>query len=507
MKFTHFVFSFIFLIFSLTISSQVTTANIYPNNLIGSKCDDNNNCTSNDIYNSSCDCAGTPVIGCIECLENSPCDDGFPCSYQDMFDDKCDCKGSFVNDCDLCVEGSPCDDSNDCTFNDVFDADCNCKGTNVTGCVMCEIDLPCDDRNPCTTNDKFLTGCNCEGESIIPSDIAISHSAYNNCSIEGVTLSINYVFDTYAWILNGEEIDNIAIIEIKEHGNYTLYASSNDCFFEYSINVPDFTGDDNEIIQANTIEICKNESILLSIPQEYSSQKWYDEDMNLVSSDLIYDAINPGNYFVEAKLDGCLVKDRIIISRNIPHFSTVPDFPLICQNNAINMSLNETFEQVKWYDENGVLVNTGQEFNTSSAGNYSVEVTVNSGCTRSQTVIVHSENNTDLEQILLEKGFVIANITIGQGLKGKNDDNKSPPTEMMLLGGDYHINEGTSTLYNYLNNIYVEISCKESAGGIYIEEMCGGVNLEEFFGYIETYNHSILAYVLNVGGEKKLFIR
>jgi|GEM_PF-323233 len=161
-------------------------------NLAGTSCDDNDPCTTNDVFDADCNCAGT--------FQDS--DQDGVCDQDDIcpgFDDQMDGDGDGTPDgCDTCdgsLTGTSCDDSDPCTINDVYDADCNCAGTfqdsdqdgvcdqddlcpgsddtldadndgTPDGCDTCDGNLAgtsCDDNDPCTTNDVFDANCNCAG--------------------------------------------------------------------------------------------------------------------------------------------------------------------------------------------------------------------------------------------------------------------------------------------------------------------------------------------------------
>ena len=164
----------------------------------GNPCDDGNACTTGDVYDSDCNCAGTLIDG----------DDDGICDTEDNCPNtanpnQTDTDGDGTGDaCDNCnfAAGSPCDDGNACTINDVYDADCNCAGTladsdqdgvcdaedNCPGTPntnqtdsdengigdacdeSCEFETgtPCDDGNACTTGDVYDADCNCAGTLI-----------------------------------------------------------------------------------------------------------------------------------------------------------------------------------------------------------------------------------------------------------------------------------------------------------------------------------------------------
>ncbi|MEO8066644.1 MAG: MopE-related protein [Flavobacteriales bacterium] len=188
--------------------------------LAGQACDDGNPCTTNDVQNGACGCAGTPATevcgngidddcdgqvdeGCGGCPPaGTPCSDGNPCTVNDVHDGACNCISSF-----FATNGTQCDDGNPNTINDVCNGigqcfgtmnctdndadgfttcqgDCNdnnanihpgatevcdgvdndCDGQVDEGCGGCPpAGTACNDGNACTTNDVQNGACNCIG--------------------------------------------------------------------------------------------------------------------------------------------------------------------------------------------------------------------------------------------------------------------------------------------------------------------------------------------------------
>ncbi len=119
----------------------------------GTSCDDNDNCTINDVYDADCNCAGI---------------------FQDSDNDGiCDADDT----CDAALAGTACDDNDSCTTNDVYDANCNCIGAflDADNDGVCDADdvcddfddaligTACDDGDVCTENDTYNGNCNCVG--------------------------------------------------------------------------------------------------------------------------------------------------------------------------------------------------------------------------------------------------------------------------------------------------------------------------------------------------------
>ena len=158
----------------------------------GTACNDNDDCTINDIFNADCMCVGT----FMDSDNDGVCDADDICNGgNDNMDSDGDGTPDFCDDCNL-VPGTFCDDNDPCTISDVFDANCNCSGLFIDSdndgicdaddicnggndnmdsdgdgipdfCddVNCPFDQgdPCNDGDDCTTNDAIDEQCNCVG--------------------------------------------------------------------------------------------------------------------------------------------------------------------------------------------------------------------------------------------------------------------------------------------------------------------------------------------------------
>ena len=142
------------------------------------------NFTTNTRLRIRCDASGNNdqiylddvvVSGCsVSCLPGTSCDDGDDCTTGDVYDVNCDCAGTFQdadNDgtCDANDQcpgmddntiGTSCDDLDNCTTNDVYDSNCNCTGvyTDNDGDGLCIGDDP-DDNDGCNP-DPNSGACN-----------------------------------------------------------------------------------------------------------------------------------------------------------------------------------------------------------------------------------------------------------------------------------------------------------------------------------------------------------
>ena len=126
----------------------------------GDPCDDGNANTVNDVV-TNCICAGTLLNDDCEGVPGGPaqpgtaCNDNNDCTINDVYDANCNCEGTFQDSdsdgvCDAddnCPTvpgqiGSACNDGNASTINDQLDGNCNCVGTPVgPGCDFNEVEL------------------------------------------------------------------------------------------------------------------------------------------------------------------------------------------------------------------------------------------------------------------------------------------------------------------------------------------------------------------------------
>lgn len=115
---------------------------------VGASCNDNSQCTTNDVFNSNCQCQGTfqdadndgtcdafdicPGVDDYLIISEAPCDDGDPCTTGDHMDsDICGCQGQYID----------WDQDGYCISQDPNDTD---------ACIPDPENLAC---NPCTTHD------------------------------------------------------------------------------------------------------------------------------------------------------------------------------------------------------------------------------------------------------------------------------------------------------------------------------------------------------------------
>ncbi len=156
------------------------------NALPGAPCNDNNACTTADMWSATCQCAG---IASADSDGDGVCNaqDGCPNDANKVAPGQCGCGNR--------EPGTPCNDGNSGTINDVVNANCACVG-QLVDClgVAGGNALPgtsCNDGNANTGNDTWTTNCQCVGLLIdclsVPGGPALPGSACN----DGNALTVN----------------------------------------------------------------------------------------------------------------------------------------------------------------------------------------------------------------------------------------------------------------------------------------------------------------------------
>ena len=208
---------------------------------VGAPCNDGSQCTTGDVIQANCQCAGTwqdadgdgtcdafdicPGVDDYLIISEAPCDDGDPCTVNDHMDsDVCGCQGQYID----------WDQDGYCISEDPNDADACIPDVNNPAC------------NPCTTHDN----------AHFESNFQIWNSGGNDCSrlyapqyanagnycvrirdnsgsvsamfTDNINLTgLNNVSIAFSFIAVGLEVNEDFLLEVSTNGgaSYTTYES------------------------------------------------------------------------------------------------------------------------------------------------------------------------------------------------------------------------------------------------------------------------------------------
>ncbi|MCB0503661.1 MAG: T9SS type A sorting domain-containing protein, partial [Bacteroidetes bacterium] len=240
--------------------------------LIGTACNDGNECTIGETYDSNCNCSGgifqdSDGDGVCDANDQCPdtndalistaCDDGDNCTINDVYDGSCNCSGTFQdtdNDgvCDAndqcpgmddVLIGTACDDGNDCTINDVYNNNnCSCLGTftDSDGDGVCDANDLCPgfDDNIDANGNSIPDGCEgCSYQVINFNDFESNWGIWNDGGSDCQRSSSDaaYALGTYCVRLRDNSsssvmtTDNLNLIDYDEITiDFSYYARSMD---------------------------------------------------------------------------------------------------------------------------------------------------------------------------------------------------------------------------------------------------------------------------------------
>jgi len=213
------------------------------------------------------------------------------------------------------------------------------------------------------------------------------------CSGDTLILSANTTTGVnYAWTgPNGfTSVDSqifIPLIDSSATGIYTLQYSDQYCTSAItSVNVSITPDPQPYILPDSNLFICPGYSITLSENNNYDSYYWSPGGQNTNSITVT----QAGNYYVTATENGCTgISNSVNVSVNNPAMNPQVNDTTICPGNSVTLNVTGS-GTITWYDEDSVLVNTGNTYTTpviDSTTVYFVQNTDANGC-QSQLVPV-----------------------------------------------------------------------------------------------------------------------
>ena len=274
--------------------------------------------------------------------------------------------------------------------------------------------------------ENTVNGCTAISEVAVTPDENIPVSAVNSsgnldCNFTEVVLD-NNGSDIAGNILqqwfdeNGNNLGSENSFSVTAPGVYTLQVidQDNGCSSESSILVEENV--DSPVADPGLDQIlnCEITSVIFDASNSMPSSNsdfddlifsWQDENGTLVGSEVEYYTETPGTYslMVTDQSNGCIAIQEVFVvdETDVPLVDAGPNGLLTCENNSYQIGGTNTSTgqdiTYEWLDENGDVVSTAMQFETSEAGTYTLMVTNNrSACVESATVVV--EQDADFPQ-------------------------------------------------------------------------------------------------------------
>ncbi len=191
------------------------------------------------------------------------------------------------------------------------------------------------------------------------------------CSGETLLLDAAIPGASYVW----QDGSTNSSYLVTAAGNYNVAVTANGCSASDAINVSYLPRPQVDLGPDETI--CEGESVLLDVTTPGGTYAWQDG-----STLPTFTATTSGNYSVSVTVNGCTGSDDMNVTINaLPVVDLGPDRTL-CAGGSTTFDVTTPNATYLWNDGS-----TGPTLTTGSAGNVSVEVTVN-GCTASDAANV-----------------------------------------------------------------------------------------------------------------------
>lgn len=280
-----------------------------------------------EIYNNSGDCTSLNTlidICAAGCTVGLSCDDNDECTENDVIDSNCNCVGTLIDD----------DQDGICWLDDCDDNDNSVPTSPGT---------PCDDLNPNTLNDQILAdGCTCQGDIIDTTcdNVSVEHNS-SSIVITGLDFPIRevVVYDElgvrwyYCWL----DCEDAILIENLPEQKYFILVK----FWEqdYTLNCEklfEVDLEDSNLVNLNIENLdfsiypnpaSKMDQLKITMdgkPDQHSSIKIYGtngsivKDFYLEDVEFFHEEINlhdwtPGIYYIQYVSQGSVKNKRFMV--------------------------------------------------------------------------------------------------------------------------------------------------------------------------------------------------
>lgn len=212
----------------------------------------------------------------IDCSEGEPCNDGDECTINDTYNSDCDCIGDAVSDsdgdgfCDVvdvcpgqddALIGLPCDDNDICTMNDVYNNDCICAGQFMDNDEdgYCVGEDP-DDTDACTPDPNHVNCTPCD--NIIFDSFELGYGNWNDGGSDAARVTSNAYTGEYSVRLRDNSTsshiatDNLNLTAYDEVSvEFTYYPKDMEAGEDFFLEISTDGGDNYSIEKTWTSEV------------------------------------------------------------------------------------------------------------------------------------------------------------------------------------------------------------------------------------------------------------
>jgi gliding motility-associated-like protein len=226
------------------------------------------------------------------------------------------------------------------------------------------------------------SGCTGEASTMITESTSLSPviaGALDFCEGENTTLNAGVGFSSYSWS-NGSSNQSL---QVAAPGNYSVTVSdASGCTGETTAAVVENNSPTFAI--SGNVPVCEGESLVLNAGAGFEEYLWSNQSLNPTLT-----VNTSGTYSViVTDINGCTAEQSVQAVINANPEPSILGATTFCTGNEITISLDDTYATYQW--SNGM--NT-QSIQVNTGGNYSVVVSLSSGCTAEAQISISENDN------------------------------------------------------------------------------------------------------------------
>lgn len=241
----------------------------------------------------------------------------------------------------------------------------------------------------CMTTDSITVAYNLPQSVVLGNDTTL-------CLGASLQLDATTPNATYLWQDNSTN----PTLQVTQQGSYWVQITTDNCTSSDTILV-DFSPTHTVQIGNDTI-LCNGETLLLDATASMATYLWQDNSTN--SS---FNVTQPGIYWVEVTIDGCIALDTIEVDYRLVQADLGND-TLLCQGNTLLLDVFTSNATYLWQDNS-----TNSSFQVTQQGTYEVQVTVDN-CVDNDTIVVSYNQlpiiNLGMDTILCEGAELLLDV-------------------------------------------------------------------------------------------------
>lgn len=223
------------------------------------------------------------------------------------------------------------------------------------------------------------------------------------CNNDSTLLTATPGYPSYQWAINGNSLPSSTnSIYASQAGDYIVaITDSSGCIDSDTLSI--ILSSAASIISQQDINICVNDSVLISATAGYSSYQWSLNGNALpLNVNSIY-ANQQGNYIVSVTdTTGCLIRDSVLITVNSP-FVTIGSDVVLCNNDSVLITATPGFSVYQWVENGNTLSSNTNAIYATQPGLYMLTVADSIGCTTSDTL--SSDTSTVFLSLMNDTSF------------------------------------------------------------------------------------------------------